>query len=391
MISRKANQPSESGNHREVVITDAAVVTALGGDLQSSWQRMLAGEIAIGPVTRFSVRNYTSGIAACIADLEYCDGGSLIRPLLDRLFTGLAPVPPDSLLITATAKAGIDNLERFRQGKQVEIEHICLSSVSHIVSKRLGLIKEGFNVSAACASSAVAAAQGAGLIALGRAEAVLVCCVDLVSEFSFSGFSALRVLSPVPCKPFDRDRQGLSLGEGAAALLLMSRERAEKEHRTPIGSLLGWGVAGDAAHITAPDRDGCGLVQAVSRALGTAGLKPGEIAAVNAHGTGTIYNDLMELTAFSKVFSDRKVPVYSIKGAVGHSLGATGGIEIALGLRALSTQILPPTAGLTHPMPEAKGLVSPEARSISGDYLLTTNSGFGGINAALVLGKGSWT
>ncbi len=216
---------------------------------------------------------------------------------------------------------------------------------------------------------------------------MLVCCVDLVTEFIFSGFSALKALSPIPCQPFDRNRQGLSVGEGAAALLLMSEERAKREHRRPLGTIQGWGMANDASHITAPAKSGCGLVQAISQALRMAQKQPEEITAINAHGTGTIYNDLMELTAFRQIFGERKIPIYSVKGAVGHCLGAAGGIEAALGLETLSAQLVPPTAGLVTPMEEAIGQVSSEPVTISGDTLLTTNSGFGGINAALVLGS----
>jgi len=209
----------------------------------------------------------------------------------------------------------------------------------------------------------------------------------MVSEFIFSGFSALRALSPLPCQPFDRDRSGLSLGEGAAALLLMSHERAKQEHRIPIGTIHGWGIANDATHITAPARDGCGLIQAISRALHVSGIPADEIHAVCAHGTGTIYNDLMEITAFRRIFKNRKVPLFSIKGAIGHTLGAAGGIELAVGTKAISCQVAPPTIGLITPMDEAMGWVSTGPVSFSGDYLLTTNSGFGGINAALILGK----
>ncbi len=387
MNSKQTNQNSEFHSIREVQITDATMVTALGDNLRDSWQRLLSGKTAVRRVTRFPVENYSSKYAACIADLKRCDGGSMIRPLLDRLFTEMAPVPPDSLLITATAKAGIDNLEKSQSGKPAKIEDISLSSISRFVSRKLGLIEQGFNISAACASSAIALAQGAGLIALGRADVVLVCCIDLVAEFTFSGFSALKALSPVPCKPFDRDRQGLSLGEGAAALLLMSRDRAKQENRPPLGNVVGWGVASDATHITAPDKEGCGLEQAILSSLKRAGLASEAVAAVSAHGTGTVYNDLMELTAFRKVFGKRRIPVYSVKGAVGHCLGAAGGVEVAMALQALSSKEIPPTVGLTHPMSEAKGWVSREPLSISGDYLLTANSGFGGINAALVLGK----
>ena len=135
------------------------------------------------------------------------------------------------------------------------------------------------------------------------------------------------------------------MGEGAASLLLMKSERAKKEGRPHLGTVLGWGVANDAFHVTAPSPDGCGLVTAVRQALKRADLEPEGISAVCAHGTGTVYNDHMELTAFDRIFKERKLPVYSIKGAIGHTLGAAGGIETALGLKALSDGVAPPTIG----------------------------------------------
>ena len=369
------------------VITNASTVTAMSDSLDGLWRGLLAGNTAIRPVKRFQVKNYSAGIAGCIEGLTPAGDSSMLHSLCNRLFNNWGPVPSDTFLITATAKAGIDNLEKVSTGKSADIQDILPSTFTDIVSEKLGLDSRGFNVSSACASSTIAVAQAAALISVGSADVVLVCCLDMVTEFIFSGFSALRALSPLPCRPFDRDRSGLSLGEGAAALLLMSHERAKQEHRIPIGTIHGWGIANDATHITAPARDGCGLIQAISRALHVSGIQADEIHAVCAHGTGTIYNDLMEITAFRQIFKNRRVPLFSIKGAIGHTLGAAGGIELAVGTKAISCQVAPPTIGLRTPMDEAMGWVSTEPVSFSGDYLLTTNSGFGGINAALILGK----
>jgi len=372
---------------RRVVITDATTITAPGNNLSELWQGLLAGETAIRPVNRFPLDNYGSKIAACIEDLKPINGHSMIHALLDRLFFEMGPVPPDSFLITATTKAGIDNLETLRRGNSADFQDVLLSSITDIVSQKLGLVGSGINVSASCASSTIAIALGAEMIASGRTEATLICCADLVTEFIFSGFSALKALSPVPCMPFDRGRNGLSLGDGAAALLLMSHSRAKRENRERLGTILGSGITNDATHITAPSKSGRGLIHAIVQALKKAGRKPDEIGAINAHGTGTVYNDIMELNAFKRVFGKRKVPVYSVKGVIGHTLGAAGGIEVILGLKTLSTRIVPPTVGFSDPEDGAKGLVSSEPQQISGGCLLTTNSGFGGVNAALVLGR----
>jgi len=372
---------------KEVWITEAATVTPLGDDLKGLWKGLLAGQSSIKPVQRFAVKNYHAGIASCMEDLSSHHEKSLAHTLMERLINPIASVPADALLITASTKAGIDNLERLTRGIQVDPRDVFLFRMTDAITDKLGLSKKGMHVSAACASSTIATVQGASLIAAGYTDVVLICCLDLVTEFVFSGFSSLHVLSPFPCRPFDRHRDGMSLGEGGAVLLLMSKDRCLQENRKAIGGIYGWGAANDASHITSPARDGCGLVRAIRQALKKARLNPEDIGAVSAHGTGTVYNDLMELNAFSGMFKDRQIPIYSIKGAIGHTLGAAGGIEIAIGLLTLSAQMVPPTVGFSIPEKGADGKVSGDPVRIRGDYLLTTNSGFGGINAALVLGK----
>jgi 3-oxoacyl-[acyl-carrier-protein] synthase II len=225
---------------------------------------------------------------------------------------------------------------------------------------------------------------GGACIKHGQAESVLVCGLDLVSEFTFSGFSALKALSPLVCRPFDAGRDGLTLGEGAAYVLLMSDDCIRRTKRNSLGRLVGWGVASDAHHVTAPSRTGEGLVLAVQQALTGAGLTRADLAAVSAHGTGSRYNDAMELTAFAQLF-DRVPPMHSVKGATGHTMGACGTIETIVGLCSLEHQCVPPTVGLSVPEDRARGCVSAQALPFSGQYLLTTNSGFGGINACLIL------
>jgi 3-oxoacyl-[acyl-carrier-protein] synthase II len=367
------------------VVARAAVATGLGDDLGTTWSRLVAGGSAVRPIDRFDASRYPARVASCIDGLEPAEGRSRLFPLLELLLGRLGPVPSGCRLITATTKGCIDAFERVRRGEGGDLADVPLYAPAAWLAARLGISRPGVNVNAACASSTAAVARAAALIASGRADAVLVVCMDLVSEFAFSGFSALQALDPTGCRPFDRTRAGLSLGEGGAALLIMSPERARREGLPPLGSIAGWGSANDATHITAPARDGCGLVQATRQAIGRAGIAPGDVAAINAHGTGTVYNDAMELVAFRSVFGDRVVPMNSVKGAIGHTLGAAGGIEVALGLLSLRHRTLPPTAGFLEPEEGAEGRVSPEAQPIRGDWLLTTNSGFGGVNAALVL------
>jgi 3-oxoacyl-[acyl-carrier-protein] synthase II len=372
---------------REVCLCATQTVTGLGPDLDTLWQGVMAGESAIRPLHRFATGRYLSGNASWIEGLQP-EGGSAVYPLLERLLDGFGPVPADCTLITASTKGCVDAMERLQGGAEDLAAQIPMGALLRRISGKFGLRAPGININAACASSTIAVARAASLIAAGKVEAVLVVCVDLVSEFVFSGFSALHALSPGVCRPFDRNRDGLTLGEGAAALLLMSRERAQREGRPELGVIAGWGAANDATHITAPARDGCGLIQSVRQALKRAGIEAGSIAAISAHGTATPYNDQMELTAFRTLFGERAVPMHSVKGSIGHTLGAAGGIEVALGARCLAAGTLPGTVGMLEAEPAGEGLLSRSAQRIEGNYLLSTNSGFGGVNAALILRRG---
>jgi 3-oxoacyl-[acyl-carrier-protein] synthase II len=367
-------------------ITDTAVVAALGNDLDTLWERLLAGESGIRPIGRFRTDAYHARIAACIEDLAAGGGRSIIYELLDRLFATMGQVPRDAFLITASTKAGVDSLEGISRGRPAGPSDCLLSHVSDYIHKRFALTGGRMHINAACASSTIALARGASIIEQGRADSVLVCCFDIVTEFIFSGFCALQAMSPVPCMPFDRNRKGMNIGEGAAALLLMNNKMAEGKGL--LGSVLGWSVSNDATHITAPAMDGCGLILAIKKALKRSGRREKDISAICAHGTGTVYNDLMELTSFKRVFGERPVPIFSVKGALGHTMGAAGGIEAALCLKAIAGGMIPPTAGFSVPEQGAEGIVSNEPQEIGDGYILSTNSGFGGVNAAVIIGKG---
>ena len=151
--------------------------------------------------------------------------------------------------------------------------------------------------------------------------------------------------------------------------------------------IAGWGAANDAHHVTAPARDGCGLILACRSAFKQAGIDPYQIAAINAHGTGTVYNDAMELAAFNELFGENLPPLHGLKGSLGHCLGAAGGLETVVAVHSLQSQKIPGTVGCLQPEVAGQGMVSAACQEISGDYLLCTNSGFGGVNSALVLQK----
>jgi 3-oxoacyl-(acyl-carrier-protein) synthase len=237
-------------------------------------------------------------------------------------------------------------------------------------------------VSAACISGLSALQQGTALIRRGLADVVFVAGVDLISQFVLSGFNSLKSLDPEGCRPFDKSRVGLSLGEGAAAIILARRELLS----APAILLTGCGTSNDANHLTGPSRDGSGLALAVHRALAKAQIAPDQIDYVNAHGTGTPYNDAMESLALRSLFSERVPPFSSSKGIFGHTLGAAGVLETALCVAAMQNKMLPGTPRLRERDPFAPdSLLTEPCPATKLDCILKINCGFGGTNAALVL------
>ncbi len=201
-----------------------------------------------------------------------------------------------------------------------------------------------------------------------------------------SGFSSLMALDKIAARPFDKDRSGLSLGEAASYALLMSEARAKKEKREIMGEIKGWGLSDDANHMTGPSRTSEGLIMAIGKALRSADVGDADISFISAHGTGTVYNDAMEMQAFSAIFG-KEIPAYSVKGAIGHTLGSAGLVEMIIALIALREKTVPPTVNLKTADDDAKGWVSNKKHELANSNIaLVTNAGFSGINAALVVG-----
>jgi 3-oxoacyl-[acyl-carrier-protein] synthase II len=220
-----------------------------------------------------------------------------------------------------------------------------------------------------------------------EAPSVLAVTCDSVSEFVYSGFTSLLSLCDRPASPFDAERSGLTLGEAAAWTLVSSDEAPA----TPSwsASLLGWGNTTDAFHMTAPDPTGNGLARAIAKACAMAGRNADDISLIAAHGTATLFSDAMEILAFRKALSGPK-PLFSVKGGVGHTLGAAGLLQILVAIRAMSLGLVPPTVGMSVPDLGAIGWVANQAvalRSANGTarMALSTNSGFGGVNTAILL------
>lgn len=243
-------------------------------------------------------------------------------------------------------------------------------------------------MSTACISGNAALGVAVQWIRSRACDAVLCGGVDALQEFVLSGFHSLRAHSREPSRPFDGRRSGLNLGEGAGFLVVESADSARARGARIRGFLDGYGLSCDAHHMTGPDRNGRGAARAMLHAIADAGLDPASIDFVSAHGTATVFNDLMEARGLEAVFDDRAaaVPVNSIKGALGHTLGAAGALEAVMAVRVLEEQAIPPTAGHEQLDPEIRlDVVHGAARRARVRAVLSTSSGFGGVNAALVL------
>ena len=369
----------------KVHIAECDCVTSLGDSAESLWNSLLAKKCGFAQVRRFETKNFVNNIAGCIDDLDTVEHGRRFTTLLEKLCERDFGHDENTVLLTATTKDNIELHETYiRQSRKVSSKFSACSMVD-ILANRLKIKRPGHNVNTACTSASSAILWAAEMIRNGATDEVAVWAADMVSEFVFSGFSALKVMSPNTGRPFDANRDGLVLGEAAGYVLLMSEEKLLQQKRTSLGIITSSGISSDAHHITAPDREGAGLQRAINNAMQKAKIGADDLAAISAHGTGTVHNDAMETTAFNKLFSDGMPPVFSIKGAVGHCLGCCGLIEVIVASRALAEHQIPPTTGLQEAEPEIAGCVTAESQKIDGRHILSTNSGFGGINTALIL------
>lgn len=370
------------------VLVAGDLVTAYGRGTDATWRGLLSGRTALAVSGRISFPSGSDKTPlGLVPDVDSRAGPAVTQMLQPMLRDLLPQVPSDTLILLATTAGEIEFLEAATL-QQADAPPIATSDPGRLLGKlcRLCGLPRGRILSAACASSTLAVAQAAALICSGAEDSVLVIACDAVSEFVYAGFATMSALDPAGARPFDRDRHGLNLGEAAAVALIMSDARAAREQRPVLGSLAGWAASNDASHVTRPDTTGGQLARASRLAMERAGIPPEQIAFISAHGTGTGYNDAMEMAAFRSLFPAR--PVFSVKGAVGHTLGAAGLVEILICLRALSEGIVPPTIGLRQPDDCASGWVTECPTPLAGTApraALTTNSGFGGINAALVL------
>lgn len=360
---------------REVYLNHYSALTGLG-DLEQTWKGLLENRSAIKVKQHFSNRILpVTGVS--LYNREFDDPQyNITQRLAEECLKGMPKLPEDTFVIWAGAKNNVEDIE----SRYNSTEKPMLSSSHEFrewLSDLLGFKAGGMEMYAACASSSAGAGLAYQFISEGRYDNVLILGADIVSRFVYLGFAALKAMKDKPCMPFDKNRDGLTLGDGAVLLHLSSKRNSDIR-------LTGYGITNDANHITGPSRDGSGLAMAMDRAIKTSGVDPKNIQAFCAHGTGTPYNDSMELLAARTVFGDKPTPIFGIKGAIGHTMGAAGGIEIAVCAKCLEHGVLPPTVGCVTP--ETADIVM-EKKPFEGKNILTSNSGFGGINAAVMMEK----
>ena len=244
-------------------------------------------------------------------------------------------------------------------------------------------------VSTACASGTDAIGIAYRKILLGKSDVMIAGGVDLLSEFAFSGFNILQAMTRDKVRPFDKNRDGLAIGEGAGFVVLEEEESARRRKTRIYGKVMGYASRGDAHHLTAPDREGRGLSEAMRSAIAEAQLKTSQVDYINAHGTGTAYNDAMETKAIKSVFRKEayNIPVSSIKSMIGHTFGAAGAIEAITCLLAIRDGIVPPTINYEERDPECDLDYTPnKAREHKVRTTISLSAGFGGQNAVIVFG-----
>jgi len=285
-----------------------------------------------------------------------------------------------TVLIISSTKGNISLIETERDGAEIQ-KRISLPASAKLVAEYFGFINQPVVVSNACISGIMAIITGMRLIQSGQYEHAVIAGADVISKFILSGFQSFQAISPVPCRPFDINREGISLGEGAATIILSANQTNAQDIKVMGGS-----VSNDANHISAPSRTGEELSQAITKALDEAHLSAAAIDFISAHGTATIYNDEMEAKAIT-LANLQTVPVNSLKGYYGHTLGAAGLIESIVSVHSLKENLVIPTLGF-------KEMGIPDPLNICTDLLpgdfkncLKIASGFGGCNAAVVFGK----
>ena len=391
---------------RRVVITGLGTVNALARNVPGTFAAFREGRTGIGPLTFRDAERLTIRVGAEICDWDEGRFAASERALLDRVtqyalvagdeavgMAGLAgPLGPRAGVIVGTAAGGIQTWEDsyravFAEGRNrvppPVVPRLMHNAAASHLSIRHGAGGPVLSVSSACASANHALGLAMQQIRAGAADLMLAGGAEAMLCFGgVKAWEGLRVLSPDMCRPFSLGRKGMVIGDGAGVLVLEAEDHARARGARVLAELAGFGMTADAGDIVAPDAEGA--ARAMRAALVDAGLGPGDIGYVNAHGTGTLLNDRSETRAIRAVFGEAPPPVSSTKAMHGHAIGATGALEAVACIQALTEGILPPTVGFQAPDPVcALDVVANVARPARVAAVLSNAFAFGGLNAVL--------
>ncbi|HXD78723.1 MAG TPA: beta-ketoacyl synthase N-terminal-like domain-containing protein [Puia sp.] len=379
---------------KDIFVVADNIYSPLGATTAENFAQLRRGIRGVRPQARAEIAE--DPFYAALFDPGICAGNAahtkfeqlLIASVGDTLATaGIDPADDRTILILSTTKGNIALLEEgegnigLPENGEAGAARLTLGSSARLLARHFGFVNPPLVVSNACISGVLAILTGMRLIRSGRYDTAVVVGADTVTRFVFSGFASFQALSAGPCRPFDQARDGINLGEAAATVVLSAHRRYRGNLR-----IRGGAMTNDANHISGPSRTGEELAAAIARSLAEAGCRPSAIGHVSAHGTATQYNDEMEARAIT-LAGLQAVPVNSLKGYYGHTLGAAGLVESIVTLQTMREDLVLPSPGF-----ETNGVSTPlhictSPLHVPLDHCLKTASGFGGCNAAMVISK----
>jgi 3-oxoacyl-[acyl-carrier-protein] synthase II len=400
-------------NPRRVAVTGIGMLSGLGLTREATWAAMLRGECALRDITLFDTTGYRARCAAevpawdttaftpyqrrrwsrsdqlaVLASREALDDAGLLGSAVAPARVGVVLGAGTGDLLRNEAYYFTMLREGLDRARPTWIHNHFSSTPADVVGSHFGF--EGLRscMVSACSSSTIAIGHAADAIADGRLDAAVCGGADALSRLTFSGFNALRVMDPCPCRPFDASRAGMNIGEGAAILVLEEWEHARRRGAPVYAEVAGYGLRCEAFHPTAPEPEGHAIAATLRAALDAARMDPIEVDHVNAHGTATPQNDRAEARGLRAVFGDRaaRIPVTSVKSMIGHCLGTAGALEAATLALTISRGVVPPTIHHERTDPECPlDVVANTARELPVRCGISTSLAFGGNDAVLVL------
>ena len=400
---------------KRVVITGLGVVSAVGNSLPEFWNSIIEGKDGTKQITAFDPSPYRIKIAAEVSRLNpeahfskkemrrlsRCDQFGIVafREAWKAARLDRDPIDKERVgVVLGAGSGGILSVEKyfrdFYQGLKKPSPSLLISyslaTTTDLIAIESGLEGPRSTTATVCSSSSASLGVAYEMIQMGLADVMVSGGSDSLCEVSFSGFSSLKLVDPESCKPFDKRRQGLIMGEGAGILILEELEHAIRRGATIHSEFLGYGICADAYHLTSPEPNGEGVERVIRIALSHAGVSSEEVGTINAHATATPFNDIAETRGIKRVFGERakEIPISGIKSMVGHCLGSAGGIEAVATVLTLENGIIPPTIHYAVPDPLCDLNYTPN-HSIKKDVQIAISNSFafGGNNVCLVFGK----